>query len=1112
MKGFKGLVFAGATAALLLSGSALPGNAASTTVQQSAINATRNVIVILRDQMPGIPGTRGAREARRQAISSAQSPILAQLHQSGAQRVHSFGLLNAVSATVSLAEADSLAAQPLVQAVVPDAPIRLPRRSDRTGPTGAGSSGGGSAPDASQLCNTLEPQALQLTHTAYLDPKIPSAQQIVTGKGVKVAWIADGLDVNNPGFIRADGSHVFIDYQDFTGDPASTPTGGEEAFGDASSIAAQDQDGALTFDISQFVNPIHPLPSPCNIRIRGMAPGASLVGLNVYSNLGYTTTSTFVQAIEWAVNVDDVDVINESFGGNPYPDTNNDPITLADAAAVRAGVTVVVSTGDAGSMNTLGSPSTSAPVISSGATTQLRLYAQTGYPEPLLLQGGYVDNNIAAFSSGGVSNTGARTVDAVAPGDSGWALCSTDTVLFTECTNNNGEPSPVAQFGGTSESSPLTAGLAALVIEAYRKGHGGADPSPALVKEIIMSTATDLGAPSDQQGAGLIDSLKAVHAALSYRATPIGHGLLHSPNAVSITDDPNSSQSQSFTVTNTGTTTQHLTPSLQKLGPPIAGASLNLTLDPATDPTFPNSTGAQRSYITQTFAVPAGAQHLDAAIAWQIPTTEPSLIAYLSLIDPKGRMVIYSSPQGFSSGYGNVSVVSPMAGTWTAYIYTRPPGGAGSYSGPVQFSWAAENYVKFGSVAPSQLNLPPGASKTFTAQFRMPSQPGDLAAAVRFDDIGSEPAQSEIPVILRALVPTSRQGGFFSGTLTGGNARPGVGNVQTYAFDVPSGVNNMSVAVNVTDNGYVLEGLLIDPHGMVLSVEPNIDFTGAQTNAVQLFRSNPQPGRWQFLLLQDFYSSGNQTSLPFTTQIAFNSAQVSAPGLPRGARLKAGDTITVPVIITNTGQVNQLFFLDARLSALATTPLPTSQLCAAPTLPGTCSLFWVPTQVTGLGVAAQSSAPINMDTFPISGFNVGGTGSPDLFARPVAPKTVAASLNVPEVPFGPWEIVPGLIGPYGPQGAPTVAVATAAAALMQPFDTNTGSDTGDVWSELVTGVGGFSPVAVGPGATVTINLYITPTGAPGTTVSGYVYIDTFNPNVNTGDEVVRLPYSYRITK
>jgi hypothetical protein len=1135
MKGPTSFKFCISAIALCLTGSAL--TEALTPAQFQEV-AQRNVIVILRDQMLNVPPQRRAMGARSAALAAAHNSVLSQLPHMGARKVHSFSTINAFATTVSESEAAQLAAHPMVQAVVTDAVIRPPVHRSRID-SSAGLAGALSA-DTGALCNTLEPEALQLTHTAFADSSTPQAQQVrdgngqlITGKGVKVAYIADGLDPTVPGFIRPDGSHVFIDYQDFSGDPAGTFTLGGEAFGDASSIAAQDMPNGkpLNFDISKFVNSAHPLPAPCNIRIRGMAPGASLVGLKVFSAINPTTTSFFIQAIEYAVVHDDVDVLNESFGGNPFPDNTNDPIALANDAAVRAGVTVVVSTGDAGTNGTLGSPSTESSVIASGATTQFRVYAQTGDGVlPLEHGNGYIDNNISAFSSGGFAQKNARTVDAVAPGDLGWALCSTNQALFGDCFDNTSAfgATPIQTFGGTSESSPLTAGEAALVIQAYRSTHHGADPTPATVKRIIMSTATDLGAPASEQGAGLINSLAAVHAALAIddengRPKPQGSGLLAAPTSALITGEPNAPEGLSFTITNTGSTTRHLSPALETLGAPTAGATLNLQVDTVNGPTFVNSTGGKRVYTKQTFRVPAGAHHLDAAIAFQETigaTVNP--VVLLALIDPSGRQAAYSIPQGSGSGYGHVDVVKPAAGVWTAVVWTRHSGVAGSYAGPIQFTWATENYVSLGTVSPAHLTLAPGASASVTAEFSMPAQPGDLAAAIRFDHSpdAATANYSEIPVSLRTLIPVGPTGGNFTGTLTGGNSRAGAGPTQTFAFDVPPGVNNMSLVLEIADNGYLLEGLLVDPRGMQLSVEPNQDpLDGSAQFALQLFHNNPQPGRWKFVLVQNFTSSGNQTSLPFTARIGFNGARIKATGLPNSASTllsASARAVTIPIQVTNTGAVTQLYFADARLSMPTVVQLPSqppSPLCPnVKTLPGACGLFYLPTQVSTVAFVAQSTAPINMDAFNNVGAGpVGGTGAPDIFARKIGPNMVAALLSEPEIPYSAWVSVPSLIGPYGPAGTPTEAVTTSAFALMQAFDSAVAADSGDLWADFALNTNTFNPLVLTPGATGTIKLVITPDPTQvGTTVTGFVYIDTFNPVVFTGDEVVRIPYSYTI--
>ncbi|MCX4749959.1 peptidase [Kitasatospora sp. NBC_01287] len=1116
------------------------------------------VIVILKDQLSSTPADAGHLDARKKQAGQDQAPLLAKVKANGGSDIKSFVVGNAFSATVSPALRAQLAADPTVASVIDDQTIKV----TPPAPTKAGTDNGtnaGTAPTTGAKANTqaaaaptakgstydpnavcpsdpsqplLEPEALYSTHTEST-PGQPGAHEIADGTGVKVAYIADGLDPNNPDFIRPDGSHAVVDYQDFSGDGFFAPSGAAEAFGDASAMIAQ---GRQTYDVSKFVNPSHPLPAGCNIRVEGISPGASLVALKAGGDL--FPNSAILQSIDYAVTVAHVDVLNESFGSNITPDSGaHDTISLFNDMAAAAGVTVTVSSGDAGVNGTIGTPSTDPNVISAGASTDNQNYAQTGYAAFQFSNGTWANDRISALSSGGITQ-GGRTVDLVAPGESDWALCSPDISIYTECTNFNGQGSGIQPFGGTSQAAPLTAGAAADVIQAYRDSHNGASPTPALVKKFLTGTAADLGLPADEQGAGLLNVRAAVEAASGYQS-PTGatasNTVAVTTGQVDLTGQAGSTHTTDVTVVNTSAKPQTVSASTRVFAP-LADSQQTVQINSSTDPQFPYATnGAPWVAHKVTFNVPAGADRLAASIAWQgAPQASGSNtvtpVVRLTLLDPSGRFETNTRPQGgaTSPNFGLVDVPHPTAGTWTGILYT--PAGTNGFTGPVQLDTATQRAVPAGAVSPQVTDLKPGQTKTLHVQVTTPAAGGDASESVVI--AGSNGATTSVPVVLRSLVPLNGTTGTFTGTITGGNGRAS-SPAQSFAwsFDVPKGHKDLRVGVTVAqDPKLVMQGVLISPNGTPIDAESNavsdssgnILSTGAGASATTV---DPAAGRWRFVLNVLNPVSGAELGQAFTGVVGLDQNQVSAAGLPNsaGSKLPAGKPVTVNVQYTNNTAATQSLQADGRLTNRVNLPLVPIGTSATVNLPlstsSTVPAFLVPPGTDTLTGVAASTTP---GQFELSG----ATGSPDIFGdlkkaqdgSTISTVTDNGSAAQPIVP-GFWSTYVQQIGPFPTSGAPKGTSTLSASAHTLAFDPALSSSTGDPYAAAYNATApAVTPVTVAPGATGSLQVTLTPKGAKGSVVHGVLYLVSgpgggFLSNsqyATTGSVLAEIPYSYTV--
>jgi Subtilase family len=206
-----------------------------------------------------------------------------------------------------------------------------------------------------------------------------------------------------------------------------------------------------------------------------------------------------------------IDVTTHSFGSSAVDNDGYDSASQegdfihasGPTAPPRRRTTWLGSTGNgAPGFGTTAPPSPSSG-IDVGASTQ---FGGTGW-DSIKNISQVTDNDVMVWSNRGPGATGDNGVDVVADG----AFSAGDATLNTILDGRNAWNT----WGGTSRSGPVAGAATALIYQAYRAANGGTIPVDfwARAKQILKSSAQDLGYGSWIQGAGSVDAGKAVQLA-----------------------------------------------------------------------------------------------------------------------------------------------------------------------------------------------------------------------------------------------------------------------------------------------------------------------------------------------------------------------------------------------------------------------------------------------------------------------------------------------------------------------------------------------------------------------------------------------------------------------
>lgn len=355
--------------------------------------------------------------------------------------------------------------------------------------------------------------------------KADAALNSFSARGAGITWAVmdSGIDVKHRHFVV----HKNIDplstwHRDFTGDneaPFDDDNGhGTHVAGIIAGewpVGTSAGDGELPTAVSRYLKQddqdIEYQQTRLEKGIRGMAPECKLVSLKVLDENGKGSVSNLIAAIAHVQEINGygrrllIHGVNLSLGYNFEPEwfaCGQSPLCMEVDRLVKSGVVVVVAAGNSG----YGTLKSSAGATAAGMALTIN---DPGNADLAITVGSTHRDSphvygVSYFSSKGPTGDGRIKPDLVAPGEK-IVSCATGNLKKKGAKDI---PCDYVETSGTSMAAPHVSGVIAGFLSVRNEflGH------PEKLKEIFVSTATDLKRDRYFQGAGLVDLMRAIQS------------------------------------------------------------------------------------------------------------------------------------------------------------------------------------------------------------------------------------------------------------------------------------------------------------------------------------------------------------------------------------------------------------------------------------------------------------------------------------------------------------------------------------------------------------------------------------------------------------------------